>query len=145
MRRARRAAEVISAVIAGDRRPEKGRAYAGDRTLDSVERHDLRRHILVAPHAVRLLGPTLGAAMDTGRGTGEAGSSSAHDLEASATALMAGRTAVVVAHRLSQARGCDRVVVMDEGRIVEHGTHEALVADGGRYAALWAAWTARSR
>ena len=35
----------------------------------------------------------------------------------------------------------DEVLVMDAGRVVEHGTHEALVASGGRYAALWSAWS----
>jgi ATP-binding cassette subfamily B protein len=48
-----------------------------------------------------------------------------------------GRTALVVAHRLSTVRRADLVVVVDAGRVVETGTHEELVAAGGRYAALY--------
>jgi ATP-binding cassette subfamily B protein len=51
--------------------------------------------------------------------------------------LTAGRTTVVVAHRLSTVRGADLVLVIDEGRIVERGTHADLVAAGGLYATLW--------
>ncbi|MDN5821923.1 MAG: ABC transporter ATP-binding protein/permease, partial [Brachybacterium sp.] len=74
--------------------------------------------------------------------TAEAGSAGAHVLEASARAALAGRGALVVAHRLSQAETADRVLVMEHGKIVEEGTHEELVAAGGRYAQLWAAWSA---
>jgi ATP-binding cassette, subfamily C, bacterial len=78
--------------------------------------------------------------------TAEAGSAGARALERAAGAALAGRTAVVIAHRLTQAAAADRVVVLDKGRIVESGPHDELVRAGGRYAALWAAWEApRSR
>ncbi|MFN2607227.1 MAG: ABC transporter ATP-binding protein [Acidimicrobiales bacterium] len=51
-----------------------------------------------------------------------------------------GRTTVVIAHRLSTARTADRVVVVDGGQVVEEGPHADLVARGGRYAAMWAAF-----
>ncbi len=52
-------------------------------------------------------------------------------------ALMEGRTVIAIAHRLSTIARMDRLVVLDAGRIVEQGTHDALLAAGGAYAALW--------
>lgn len=72
--------------------------------------------------------------------TAEAGSADAGLLDRAATAVTQGRGAVVIAHRLSQAAACDRILVMDAGRIIEEGTHHELLAAGGVYAGLWAAW-----
>ncbi|WP_435282730.1 ABC transporter ATP-binding protein [Streptomyces koelreuteriae] len=74
--------------------------------------------------------------------TAEAGSAHAERLDRASEAVLAGRTGIVIAHRLSQAATCDRIVVMDAGRVIETGTHDELLTAGGTYARLWAVWQA---
>jgi ATP-binding cassette, subfamily C, bacterial len=73
--------------------------------------------------------------------TAEAGGAGARVLEKAAAVAMDGRTAIVVAHRITQVRLTDRILVMHEGLITEAGTHDELLTLGGRYAELWQSWS----
>jgi len=66
-------------------------------------------------------------------------------IEAALDVILQGRTAVLIAHRLSTAMKADRIVVVDGGRIVEVGSHDELVASGGTYAEMYATWMSHSR
>jgi len=61
-------------------------------------------------------------------------------LQRALAGLTTGRTTVTIAHRLSTAEAADEVLVFDQGRLVQRGTHDRLVADGGVYGALHASW-----
>ena len=65
-------------------------------------------------------------------------------VEAALDALLDGRTAILVAHRLSTAMRADRIIVVDDHGIVESGTHAELVRAGGRYAAMFETWARTS-
>ena len=77
--------------------------------------------------------------------TAEAGSSGAAVLDRAATEVVTGRTALVVAHRLSQVAMADEVAVMDGGRIVEVGSPEQLRCGDGQFAQLWQMWSNQRR
>ena len=65
---------------------------------------------------------------------------SARHLERSLNALVAGRTVIAIAHRLHTAFDADRVAVVEDGRVVELGSHAELIETGGAYARLWSSW-----
>jgi len=58
-------------------------------------------------------------------------------IQQSMQAMMRGRTTIVIAHRLSTLTFMDRILVFEHGRIIEDGSHEALLVKGGHYARLW--------
>ncbi|MGB3686029.1 MAG: ABC transporter ATP-binding protein [Ornithinimicrobium sp.] len=65
----------------------------------------------------------------------------ARHLERSLAAVLHGRTVVAIAHRLHTAHDADRVAVVEDGQIIELGTHDQLIARDGSYAALWHQWS----
>jgi ABC-type multidrug transport system fused ATPase/permease subunit len=105
---------------------------SGGHPLTSAQQQQLAlaRLVLVDPHtlvldeATSLLDPR-----------------AARHLERSLAAVLDGRTVVAIAHRLHTAHDADRVAVVEDGRVVELGSHDELLAAGGSYAGLWASWT----
>jgi ABC-type multidrug transport system fused ATPase/permease subunit len=89
----------------------------------------LARVVLADPHTVILDEAT--ALLDP---------TAARTAERALAAVLHERTVIAIAHRLQTAHDADAVAVMDDGRIIEHGTHDELVAAGGPYAALWHSW-----
>ncbi|NEA48857.1 ABC transporter ATP-binding protein, partial [Streptomyces sp. SID10815] len=99
-------------------------------TARQVQQLALARVLLLDPDVVVL-----------DEATAEAGSDTAQTLDRAALAVTEGRTAVVVAHRLSQAATADLVAVLEDGRVTELGRPDDLRAADGAYARLWASWT----
>ncbi|HLR97417.1 MAG TPA: ABC transporter ATP-binding protein [Jiangellaceae bacterium] len=98
---------------------------------------DPMQHQMIALARVVLADPSL-VVLD--EATAEAGSAGARRLDEAAARVLTGRSGLVVAHRLSQAVGADRILVMEGGRVVESGTHDELRDADGRYAELCRAW-----
>jgi ATP-binding cassette subfamily B protein len=102
------------------------RLSAGERQLVGIARVALADPaVIVLDEATSSLDPATEAAV-----------------ERALAAVVEGRTVIVIAHRLSTAERADRVVVMHGGRVVEVASHDELVAQGERYARLWASWQA---
>jgi ATP-binding cassette, subfamily B, bacterial len=102
------------------------RLSSGERQLVSLARVALvRPAVIVLDEATSSLDPQTEAAV-----------------EQALASLARGRTVITIAHRLSTAERADRVAVMEHGRLVEFASHDDLVAQGERYARLWASWQA---
>lgn len=99
-----------------------------------VQQLALARLILADPHTLVL-----------DEATSLVNGAAAGALERSLAAVLEGRTVVAIAHQLHTARDADRIIVMADGRIVEQGSHEQLVAAPGHYAELYQTWAAGSR
>ncbi len=116
--------EAMPEGLATEVRERGSRLSAGERQLVSLARAALvDPAVLVLDEATSNLDPGTEAVVE-------------HALER----LMSGRTVIVVAHRLSTVQRADRIGVVDGGRLVELGTHDELLALGGRYASLAEAW-----
>ncbi|MEV6345425.1 ABC transporter ATP-binding protein [Actinoplanes sp. NPDC051851] len=103
----------------------------GERPLDGAQAQQLAlaRVLLADPHTIILDEAT--ALLDP---------TAARTAERALAAVLHERTVIAIAHRLQTAHDADRVAVMDDGRIVELGTHDELLTANGRYAALWSSW-----
>ncbi|ATL25545.1 ABC transporter ATP-binding protein [Streptomyces formicae] len=103
----------------------------GGRLLHGAEAQQLAlaRVVLADPHTVILDEAT--ALLDP---------TTARHTERALAAVLHGRTVIAIAHRLQTAHDADRVAVMEDGRVTELGSHDALVAADGAYAALWHSW-----
>jgi ATP-binding cassette subfamily B protein len=125
----RAAAEAAAATEFLDRLPEGFGTFLGEKGVrlsgGQRQRIAIARAILRDP-AVLLLDEAT-SALD---------SESEHLVQQALERIMADRTSIVIAHRLSTIRKADRIVVLDGGRIVAEGRHEALIAEGGLYARL---------
>lgn len=64
---------------------------------------------------------------------------SEYDIYTKFNSIVGTRTAIYISHRLSSCRFCDDITVLDNGHIIERGSHEKLIAKGGIYTAMWAA------
>lgn len=129
----RHALDIVEATAWVDKLPEGMETMVGsgnhELTDAQAQQIALARLILMDPHtlildeATSLLDPT-----------------AARSLERSLSKVLEGRTVVAIAHRLYTAHDADRIAVVLDGRIVELGSHEELVAAGGEYASLWKSW-----
>jgi ATP-binding cassette subfamily B protein len=118
--------EALPDGLATDVRSRGVRLSSGERQLVSIARVALvDPSVIVLDEATSSLDPQAEAAV-----------------ERALSVISQGRTMITIAHRLSTAERADRVAVMEHGKLIEIASHDELVANGDRYARLWASWQA---
>jgi ATP-binding cassette subfamily B protein len=127
----RRAAELAHAAEFIDALPEGYRTLVGER---GVKLSGGQRQRVAIARAILKNAPIL--VLD--EATSSLDSESEALIQDALWTLLTGRTAIVIAHRLSTVKRMDELVILDRGRLVERGSHDALLARGGIYAGLWA-------
>lgn len=121
--------ELYAALDAVGRRGELDTEVGTDLDDAAAQQLSLARVVLADPHTLILDEATALLDPKTARRT-----------EQSLAGVLRGRTVIAIAHRLQTAHDADRIAVMEDGRLVELGTHDELVSAGGVYGQLWRAW-----
>jgi ABC-type antimicrobial peptide transport system ATPase subunit len=126
----RRVQIAVESLRPADYRPTTAVGAGGEALTDAQAQQIALARLLLADPRVLILDEA----------TSQMAPGSARQLERSLAAVLKGRTVISIAHRLHTAYDADRIIVVEDGRIVEDGSHQDLIVQNGAYARLWSSW-----